>query len=498
MTGPGHPPSALAPIPGESLTGYVLRFNATSMAPPLALPPRYADTDLPPGLTDAVHRSTGLDSRHIGRMTMTGWPLALRGRGIQHRHGWVLHRRDVWLCPTCTPLTGYRALRWRLALAPVCLRCHTLLTHERTFTPTRSATIEELARLRRLDELTTRALQGSKTSRSHLSVLRRICTASDAHEPDGDVLPRPALGGAPTPAGNQWGTHPPGEPSTVLKQLATLDPALLNESRARAHWQQLQHEVSLPSSSAFAPAPFQPESPPTSPATPAMARARRRALLRQLTDLCAATGLRPQHIPTVAAPWRAPRWSRIRVLEDQAFEALALHTLLLEALGEDATGSAVFVAHGIPAVVNQHDLLTRVRTRGNLSPGECDRLLARAQALVDDGLVDYAYRRGTLLAVPSLPRIPAIHLPRHPFWPARTLVPAWAWVAYARGLPDSGPVPDVSLEAVDRFHADLDPEARLRLLEAFDTHVRGEDWAAVASAAGSSSPTIASAHQRSA
>lgn len=69
-------------------------------------------------------------------------------------------------------------------------------------------------------------------------------------------------------------------------------------------------------------------------------------------------------------------------------------------------------------------------------------------------------------------------------------------MAYTRGLPDSGPVPDVSLEAVDRFHADLDAEARLRLLEAFDTHVRGEDWAAIASAAGSSSPTIASAHQR--
>ena len=51
---------------------------------------------------------------------------------------------------------------------------------------------------------------------------------------------------------------------------------------------------------------------------------------------------------------------------------------------------------------------------------------------------------------------------------------------------------------VDRFHADLDPEARLRLLEAFDTHVRGEDWAAIASAAGSSFPTFASAHQRSA
>ncbi|MCF8560567.1 TniQ family protein [Micrococcus sp. 2A] len=494
MTDQEHPPSALAPIVGESLSGYVRRFNATGLTPPLALPPRYADADLPPGLTDAVHRSTGLDAGQIRRMTMAGWPLILRGRGLHHRRGWALHRHDVWLCPSCTPLTGYRALRWRLALAPVCLRCHTLLTHERTFTPTRAATTEELARLRRLDELTTRALQGSKASRSHLSVLRRICAAGDAHEPDGDVLPRPPLGGTSRPAGNQRGTHPPGEPGIVMKQLATLDPALLNESRARAHLQQLQHQDSLPSSSVVAPAPFQPDS----PTALALARARRRALLRQLTDLCAATGLRPQHIPTVVDPWRSTRWSRLRDLEDQAFEALALHTLLLEALGEDATGSAVFVAHGIPAVVNQHDLLTRVRTRGTLTPGECDRLLARAQALVDDGLVDYAYRRGTLLAVPSLPRIPAVHLPRHPFWPARTLVPAWAWVEYARGLPDSGPAPDLSLESVDRFHADLDPEARLRLLEAFDTHVRGEDWAAIASAAGSSFPTFASAHQRSA
>ncbi|MGD6911565.1 hypothetical protein EU554_06765 [Micrococcus luteus] len=498
MTDQEHPPSALAPIVGESLSGYVHRFNAAGLTPPLALPPRYADADLPPGLTDAVHRSTGLDAGQIRRMTMAGWPLILRGRGLHHRRGWALHRHDVWLCPSCTPLTGYRALRWRLALAPVCLRCHTLLTNERTFAPTRSATADELARVHRLDELTTRALNGSKTFRAHLSVLRRICTVSQAHEPDGGVLPEPDLGRARRAASNQWGAHPPGEPNAVLRQLAALGPALLNESRARQHDQRLQYRAATVPSPLRLPARQEFESPLTPLTSPAMTGARRRGFLRQLAELCAATGLRPQHIPTVEHPWRSPRWSRLRDLEDQAFEALALHTLLLEALGEDGTGSAAFDAHGIPAVVNQHDLLSRVRTQDSLTYGECDRFLTRAQALVDAGLVDYAYRRGTLLAVPSPPRLPGPRLPRHPFWPARTIVPAWAWLEYARGLPESGPVPDVSLQAMDRFHSELDAEAHLRLREAFDAHVLGEDWANIASAVSPTSRVPAAARQRGA
>lgn len=499
MTPPGRRSVLLPPLRGESLTGYVQRFNATGLTPLVAMPANSGDADLPAPLAAAVQKATGLDPEQVRHMTMAGWPLALRGRRVQRRHGWALHRRTVWLCPTCTPLAGYRALRWRLALAPVCVRCHTVLTHDgKQLEPARPATGQEVSVVQRLDELTTQALHGSSTARSHLSLLRRLCAAGGSDAAPNQPPPLLSSDQRASKRDFGWGAHPPSDPSTVLARLVTLGPLLISEGKARQHWKRLDHDASLHPSTGLSPTAQEPTTRAPGTTCAAHARTRRRALLRQLAELSARTGLQPAHIPTVLSPRRPAQWSRVRDLEDQGFEALALHTLLLEATGTDARGSIAFDAHRIPAVVNQHDLLDRVRTHDSLSGKQCERILAHAHSLVDAGLLDYAYRRGVLVGVPALPRIPAVRLPRHPFWPPRVLVSAWAWLDYARGLPEAGPLPEVSLEALDRFHSELDAEAHLLLTEAFEAHVNGEDWAKFAAATGPLSSARAYARQRSA
>jgi hypothetical protein len=93
---------------------------------PGAAPVRH-DIDIPPRELDAVAALAGLDGDAARRLTMNRYPLAIRGHGIQRRHGWRHHFDVVWLCPACTLTTGHTDLLWQTALMPVCLRCRCYL-----------------------------------------------------------------------------------------------------------------------------------------------------------------------------------------------------------------------------------------------------------------------------------------------------------------------------------------------------------------------------------
>lgn len=124
-------PVRLNVIAGESLSGYATRLaEANGLAPNALIPRDFSDATAPQPMIERIATAADITLEQATLMTLTAWPSTVRGMGRQQRHGWRLHQSVTWICPSCTGPTGYRALLWRLALAPVCLRCGLCLVQD--------------------------------------------------------------------------------------------------------------------------------------------------------------------------------------------------------------------------------------------------------------------------------------------------------------------------------------------------------------------------------
>ena len=145
-----------APRPSEPLSSYAARLaDANGIHRGRVLPRYRHDVDIPVRELDTVAALAGLDDAAAQQLTMNRYPLAIRGHGIQRRHGWRLHFEVVWFCPACTLTTGHTDLLWQTALMPVCLRCRCYLVHAgdaHTVTPAHPRVLDLAEILRDLAE----------------------------------------------------------------------------------------------------------------------------------------------------------------------------------------------------------------------------------------------------------------------------------------------------------------------------------------------------------
>ncbi|MBL0003099.1 MAG: TniQ family protein [Actinomycetales bacterium] len=166
-----------APRPSEPLSSYAVRLADANGIHRARVLPRYRhDIDIPTRELDTVAALAGLDGEAARRLTMNRYPLAIRGHGIQRRHGWRHHFEVVWLCPACTLTTGHTDLLWQTALMPVCLRCRCYLVQAgaaHTVTPAHPRVLELAEILRDLAE----AAIDQPRARGILYRLRRRCQA---------------------------------------------------------------------------------------------------------------------------------------------------------------------------------------------------------------------------------------------------------------------------------------------------------------------------------
>lgn len=86
------------PRPSEPLSSYAVRLADANGIPRGRVLPRYRhDIDIPARELDVVASLAGLDDGAARQLTMNRYPLAIRGHGIQRRHGW--RRPSTSKCP---------------------------------------------------------------------------------------------------------------------------------------------------------------------------------------------------------------------------------------------------------------------------------------------------------------------------------------------------------------------------------------------------------------
>ncbi|MGC5049706.1 TniQ family protein [Micrococcus porci] len=450
-------PVQIPPMPGESLTGYLQRYQQAGLAPVrLTVPASFDNASAPAAVITQVHAATGLSEDQITGMTMHRWVPSIRGYRVQRRHGWKLHPHRWWICPQCTVRTGYQSLRWRLALQPVCLRCRTYLVdpdNAQIPQPVPEATVELV---QGLDRILDDALSGRRSARQRLSTLRQACQ----HLAQQQDAPTPV---ALDPALTSWGAYPCADPVKVA-HLLTLASATITRVTA----------PNRPDSRAMDPAaPGQSASGAT---VTSLSRARLRATVTTLTDWSQSTGLCARHVPTIAQPSLHTGGGRPSLVA-QAGTALALHLLLDEATGVPASAAAARSAHGLTGEPLDHRLLHRVITRDGLDDDQQHHVLQAAEELIAGGLVEYQLRRAVFRTQPHLPRllVPDHWIPAVEEFSATTMTRAWIWLHVAGGHPQLGPVPSVRLDEIDDFNHHLDPETRLHLYEAAAAQIDGPD-----------------------
>lgn len=465
-------PVRIPPLPGESLTGYLQRFHDAGMGPiRLHVSGRFDNATAPGSMIGTVSEVTGLRPEQLRAMTMHRWSTILRGRGDQRRHGWKLHRDHWWICPQCTPKTGYQSLRWRLALQPVCLRCRTYLIDPENPQIPRQVPDETVQVVQTYDRLLNDALAGARHRHEQLSVLRRICQrlAQGAHASSRQSL----LPGSyhRSPWGTQWGPYPCPDPIETARLLTLTSSVSTRPTPARRFLRQLNAALQGVSETATPVTPDTPDTPP-----PSLVRARHRSTVAGLAERMQTTGLHPRHIPTVAAP-SARGLARRLSLVGQTGTAMALHLLLAEASGERPSLAAARTFHGLdPSPIDQ-SLLNCVAARQGLDKEQQRTLLTAADDLIGAGLIDYRFRRGMFQAHPHSPQlpVPADWLPDGEEFSAHQLTRAWIWMHVAHGHPQAGPIPSVRLDEIDDFDDLLDEETRMHLYEHAAAQIDGPD-----------------------
>ncbi|MCA0181365.1 MAG: TniQ family protein [Actinobacteria bacterium] len=434
-----------APRPTEPLSSYAARLADANGIHRGRILPRYRhDIDIPKSELDTVATLAGFDDAAVRQLTMNRYPLAIRGHGIQRRHGWRLHFDVVWLCPACTLTTGHTDLLWQTALMPVCLRCRCYLVQAGTAHTVAPANprVRELAEI--LRDLAEDAIDQPR-ARGILYRLRRRCQALAGTLDPGLPDANPDLPTVDLAAARMWGAYPPPDPCTVAALLVLCGRRLVRDKRQRPAHSRLHQSAEF---------------------TPAD-RARLDWFLTRLRHHAATDGLHPRHVPALLPlpaaddiPARRPgQWLSL------TRAATALHMLITRAHDSDPTpeaSTAALVVTGIPTSL----LIDGIHTGAGLRLQDADLLSRSLDALLAAGLVDYQRRRDTLRAVTHLPSSATRLLPPTL---AKTdihvLALGWIWTRFTHGPMRSSPWPHIPDRDIHAFDTRIDPETRLLLHE---------------------------------
>ena len=432
-----------APRPFEPLSSYAVRLADANGIHRTRVLPRYRhDIDIPQRELDALASLGGLDEDAARRLTMNRYPLAIRGHGIQRRHGWRHHFDVTWLCPACTPTTGRTDLLWQTALMPVCLRCRCYLVRAgaaHTVTPAHPRVLELAEILRDLAE----ASIDQPRARGILYRLRRRCqhTANNldpAHIEASQDLPTVDI-----TAARRWGAYPSPHPSTVAALLVMCGRRLVRDRPQRAAHARA-HQA----------AQFTPDD-----------RTRLDWFLTRLRHHVTKDGLHPSHIPALLplplsddAPARRPgQWLSL------TRAATALHMLITQAHDGDPSPQESTAALGVTGIPTSA-LIDGIHTGTGLRHQDAELLGRSLDALLTAGLIDYQRRRDTLRAVTRLPSSTTRQLPPggdHAGLDALTL--GWIWTRFTHGPMRSSPWPHIPDRDIHTFDTRIDPETRLVL-----------------------------------
>ena len=435
-----------APRPSEPLSSYAVRLADANGLHRARVLPRYRhDIDIPARELEVVASLAGLDDAAARQLTMNRYPLAIRGHGIQRRHGWRHHFDVVWLCPACTLTTGHTDLLWQTALMPVCIRCRCYLVQAgaaHTVTPANPRVLELAEILRDLAE----AAIEQPRARGILYRLRRRCQALAGTIDSRLVDANPELSTVDVAAARMWGAYPSPDPGTVAALLVLSGRRLVRDKRQRpAHARQHQAAESTPAD-----------------------RARLDWFLTRLRHHVTKDGLHPRHVPALLpiptgddAPARRPgQWLSL------TRAATALHLLITQAHGGDPTpeeSTAALGVTGIPISL----LIDGIHTGAGLRGQDADLLGRALDALLAAGLVDYQRRRDTLRSVTYLPASATRLLPPTL---ARAdldvLALGWIWTRFTQGPMRSSHWPHIPDRDIHAFDTRIDPETRLLLHEA--------------------------------
>jgi hypothetical protein len=434
------------PRRSEPLTSYAARLaDANGVSRAWVLLPWRHDIDVPKTELSKVAALAGLDASAAYQLTMDRYPLAVRGHGVQRRHGWRLHNSVTWICPSCTLATGHTELLWQTALMPVCRRCRCYLTtagSPHLVRPAASPVLELVGILNELAEASVCNLGPRRV----LYRLRRRCQLTAA----GVVDEQPARGQDLPPvdvdAARAWGVYPSGDPATVAAILVLAGGHLVGRSHPKVEGERPGRSTGFLG--------FTPDD-----------QHRLVWLLTRIRRHTARDGLRPNHIPTtlpipadVNEPLRPGQWlSRARA-------ATALRMLLNQALDQDSSPATALTALGIPDIPTG-SLIDGLNTWQALRRQDSDLLNAGLDAILEAGLVDYQRRRDTLRAVTRLPTGPARRLPGigSAAYPGDQLALGWIWRRFTHGPMRSSRWPNIPDRNVHTFGIGLDPEACLVL-----------------------------------
>lgn len=171
--------------------------------------------------------------------------------------------------------------------------------------------------------------------------------------------------------------------------------------------------------------------------------------------------------------------------------AIAVHMLLAQSNGETPSSSVACTAFGTTDTETS-TMLDGIRLGRGIDDPNAEILLAAAQALIDDGLVDYQRRRDTLRPLRLLPRRPGAGqgLPALDGFSAGVLALGWIWTRFTHGPMWTSQFPLVPDRIVRTFDQLIDPETRLALHEAGQRLLADTDLVTIP-AAGTFHPQIA-------
>ncbi|MGO0577705.1 TniQ family protein [Ornithinimicrobium panacihumi] len=438
---------------GESLSGYAVRLaDANGLHTSALLPRGYVDATTPAAVVTRFAVAAGLTTAQVKAMTLAPMPPSIRGRGAWLRHGWRLHQDVTWICPACTEITGYRALLWRLALMPVCTRCHVLLIQHHDIPHARPAPRELLALTNVLAGLVTASVADPKP-RGVLSRLRRRCQGLAATIDHQDPRASPGLPPVDVAAARSWGLHPTPDPATMATILLTAGKSLNPNGRKSRGLGTSRRGSTFTTTD----------------------RDRQEWFLTRIRQHVARDGLTPGHVPTTlpqATPRRPGQWLSL------TRAAIALHMLIARALEEDDSPTTASQTLGVPDIPTCL-LIDAIHSGQGLRERDTQRLDAGLEILLGEGLVDYRRRRDTLRTVTRLPRATTRQLrtplPSTTDHPAGRLALGWIWTRFTHGPMRSSPWPQIPDREVYAFDAALDPETRLLLHDAGHQLLDGPD-----------------------
>lgn len=453
------------PRPGEPLTSYAGRLaDANGLNRGWVLAAHRRDVGVPTNELSTVANLAGLTDGEAAQLTMDRYPPTVRGLGPTHRGGWRLHFSVEWVCPRCTAVTGHRELLWQTALMPVCLRCGSYLAQKGPDLVPHPAPDRVLTVAASLADRAEASIT-SRWTRQQLGALRRLC-ASIAQTAGDDWPPRPAhWPPVDQQAAREWGAYPSPDPVTVGAVLAAAASPTSRQQRDLLVREAITRARSEPNRH---PSKYLPHRPPAILQQFAGADKRRLSWFRRrLRHHIHHDGLRPDHVPTTLPatsdrlqPPGPGQWlSRARA-------ATALHLLIGQATGLDATPVASLTALGVPDIPTSL-LIEAIHTGRGLRHADAAVLTDGLDLLLQAGLMDYQRRRDILRTIGHLPPATArcLTLQNSYRFTGEQLAMSWIWMRFTHGPMRSSRWPSIPDRDVHKFAAALDPETLLILHE---------------------------------